>query len=537
MYVELLTRFNADTKTVNLLRGRRLERGYGGTYDEMVLRKLIDNKSGRTSLPVASMLVGPFDRTSLAHCDETDCVAKLFSGTLTGRSMIDVGAHHGWAFSPFLDMGWNVFAFEPDENNRAELLGRLARHRNKVLVSLDERCVSNKSEKGASFYSSVQSTGISGLSAFHESHIETQRVDTITLTEFFQNRPMPKVDFLKIDTEGHDLFVMQGFPWDRGKPAVIECEFEDAKTFPLGYTFHDLARFLVGKGYVVYVSEWHPIIRYGIRHDWNRLLRYPCELADSKGWGNLLAFRDPIDEKDLVAAMRKVLKVGAADPEKPHVAVAANAYVSQEVTAALEYKVEPSPYFSALSSNQWRYTHSDVPQKLWRAVFDLPGQTKGRVFSAGIRLQSDRAITVNVTLGRHGKTEWEAATKGIVLKPGVTQSVKLSKEFTKTHDALKLQVEVMALEGGGVAVLTIDSLHVNESLASIRRRVGETSLTLREANRLFRERDFSTAMGIYLLLHRQYPLQIYPDNALMAARKLGMMSVATVEDLLQRVEG
>ena len=95
----------------------------------------------------------------------------------------------------------------------------------------------------------------------------------------------------------------------------------------------------------------------------------------------------------------------------------------------------------------------------------------------------------------------------------------------------------MALEGGGVAVLTIDSLHVNESLASIRRRVGETSLTLREANRLFRERDFSTAMGIYLLLHRQYPLQIYPDNALMAARKLGMMSVATVEDLLQRVEG
>jgi hypothetical protein len=46
------------------------------------------------------------------------------------------------------------------------------------------------------------------------------------------------VDFLKIDTESHDLFVHQGYPWECGKPAVIECEFEDAKTVPLGYTFH-----------------------------------------------------------------------------------------------------------------------------------------------------------------------------------------------------------------------------------------------------------------------------------------------------------
>ncbi|MDF1615253.1 FkbM family methyltransferase [Desulfurivibrio dismutans] len=256
-------------------------------------------------------LVGPFTRSECAHWDETSGIAQLFSGFMCGSTMIDVGAHGGSALMPFIKKGWEVFAFEPDDKNRTKLLERLAKNKNKHLVSLDTRCVSNKSQKGVSFYQSEQSTGISGLSAFHESHVEAQKVDVTTLTEFFRDNPMPAVDFLKIDTEGHDLFVLQGYPWDRGKPAVIECEFEDVKTVPLGYTFHDLSRFLVDKGYTVYVSEWHPIIRYGIQHDWNRLVRYPCELADPKGWGNLLAFRDPIDEQALVVAVKKVLKISS----------------------------------------------------------------------------------------------------------------------------------------------------------------------------------------------------------------------------------
>ena len=264
----------------------------------------------------STILVGPYERNKLAHLEENDCIATLLSGKKDGSLMIDVGAHSGTALAPFLDRGWNIYAFEPDEINRGKLLERLAAHKNNALVSLDNRCVSNKTLKGVSFFRSEQSTGISGLSAFHESHVESQRVDTITLAEFFKDKSMPAVDFLKIDTEGHDLFVLQGFPWERTKPAVIECEFEDVKTVPLGYTFHDLARYLVEKGYKVYVSEWHPIVRYGISHDWNRLMRYPCELADDKAWGNLLAFRDQVEEKDIVAAVRSVLKV-RANRDKP----------------------------------------------------------------------------------------------------------------------------------------------------------------------------------------------------------------------------
>jgi hypothetical protein len=143
-------------------------------------------------------------------------------------------------------------------------------------------------------------------------------------------------------------------------------------------------------------------------------------------------------------------------------------------------------------------------------------------------------MTVNVSLGRHGKTKYEGVSQSIKLIPGVAQLIKLGKDFSRSHSELKLQVEVTELEGGG-ALLTVDDLFINESLASIRRRIGEENITLREANRRFREGEVATAMGLYLLLHQRQPLKMYPDNALMAARRLGMDRVETVDDLLQRV--
>lgn len=483
-------------------------------------------------------LLGHFARSDSAHYDETIAIRQYFLSRKSGL-MVDIGAHEGYALMPFLNDGWHVFAFEPDNKNRTKLLERLTKHKNKHLVSLDTRCVSNKPQKSVSFFASEQSTGISGLSAFHETHQESQKVDITTLTEFFEDKSLPEVDFLKIDTEGHDLFVLQGFPWERGKPAVIECEFEDTKTVPLGYTFHDLARFLVDKGYTVYVSEWHPIIRYGIRHDWRQLMRYPCELADPKGWGNLLAFRDPIDEQALIAAVKKVLKVGAGETAQmsvaqPKPAASAQSAVAIQVSGAnLGFRFEPGAHFTSIAPNQWRFTDADAKQKLWVAAMDSPGPTLGRSFIGSLRVMADRAMTVNISCGRYNvKSEYEGTTKGVVLTPGVPQTVKLDIQFKQAHQALKLQVEVLDLPGGGSAVLTIDSLGIGESLASIWERVGAGNFDLRTANRLFRESDYLAALGIYLWLSQQRPLSMYADNAVKAARKAGMPWVNTPDELV-----
>ena len=73
---------------------------------------------------------------------------------------------------------------------------------------------------------------------------------------------------------------------------MILCEFEDRKTAPLGYTFHDMAKFLVDKGYRLVVSEWYPVVEYGKLHRWRRFAYYPCKLLDENAFGNIFAVHD-----------------------------------------------------------------------------------------------------------------------------------------------------------------------------------------------------------------------------------------------------
>jgi hypothetical protein len=85
--------------------------------------------------------------------------------------------------------------------------------------------------------------------------------------------------------------VLRGFPWERQLPEVVTCEFEDLKTKPLGYLYQDIGDLLLAKGYQVYLSEWAPIVRYGVSHKWLRWTKYPCAQLGSAAWGNFVAFK------------------------------------------------------------------------------------------------------------------------------------------------------------------------------------------------------------------------------------------------------
>ncbi|NKB82227.1 MAG: FkbM family methyltransferase [Nitrospirales bacterium] len=246
------------------------------------------------------------DREVHAHLDETKIIARLLSALPVSSIMIDVGAHHGTALAPFSEMGWKVFAFEPDPGNRKRLVERYGNVQN---ISIDPRAVGERTETGVPFYVSDESTGISSMLAFRENHKPGDAVDVTTIAGILADNDIEHVNFLKIDVEGYDFSVLKSVPWGEIKPDVIECEFEDEKTKHLGHSWKDICEYLVEKGYAVYVSEWHPIIRYGIRHDWHQLIRYPCELADSNAWGNLLAFKNDPGCAAMQEALDKVLTV------------------------------------------------------------------------------------------------------------------------------------------------------------------------------------------------------------------------------------
>ncbi|GAB6094268.1 hypothetical protein JCM14469_05200 [Desulfatiferula olefinivorans] len=206
--------------------------------------------------------------------------------------MFDVGAHHGKTSLPFLESGWQVHAFEPDPDNYkilAESLGIFDTFH-------PENCaVSDASAESSPFFTSSLSSGISSLCSFHETHTLRCETKTVTLSEYCNASNIEHIDFLKIDTEGYDLFVLRGIDWDRIHPSVIVCEFEDAKTACLDYTFNDLAGLLASKGYELYISEWYPVVQYGAKHTWRCFHTWPCRLHDHRGWGNIIAFSDGVD--------------------------------------------------------------------------------------------------------------------------------------------------------------------------------------------------------------------------------------------------
>ncbi|WP_084590934.1 FkbM family methyltransferase [Desulfonatronovibrio magnus] len=253
-----------------------------------------------------NFILGPMSRTDSVSIDETKAIAETLLPKINNGVMIDVGAHFGTSLIHFLNNNWTILAFEPDSNNYKRLKSNIDKHPNKTRVHIDRRAVGNQKQKNVPFYVSEESTGISTLSKFHQSHIDNQNVDIVTLQNALEKFDFPHIDFLKIDTEGHDLFVLQGLPWDKYKPTIIECEFENLKTLNVSppYTVNDLADFLLEKGYKLLVSEWHPIIRYGIRHDWNRLSRYDSRQDLDKSWGNIIAFTDSNHENEFILNLK-----------------------------------------------------------------------------------------------------------------------------------------------------------------------------------------------------------------------------------------
>jgi FkbM family methyltransferase len=198
--------------------------------------------------------------------------------------MVDVGVNFGQSFLPFAKKGWKVIGFEANPT----IAKQIPHHKN---FKLYENAVSDSDGQEVTLYASEESEGIGSLLAFTKGHQAAAVVKTITLATVVELEKISSIDFLKIDIEGYDLIALKGFPFDKISPEIIVCEFEDSKTTLLGYDYKDMGNFLLDKGYKVWLSEWHPIVKYGGDHQWLNLRPYYAELVDPKATGNFIAVR------------------------------------------------------------------------------------------------------------------------------------------------------------------------------------------------------------------------------------------------------
>ncbi|MBN4055910.1 FkbM family methyltransferase, partial [bacterium AH-315-J23] len=351
-------------------------RGTYSNYDGLLLRKGAVLAAQKNSMKEAKQVANPdeitfkkknveilsiidftFDRRENAQLDETNLIYHLFQNHFN-RVMIDVGGHFGESSYKFAQRDWKIVAFEPDPENRKKFIEKLGHKKN---VTLEARAVGETVEQAKVFYASDESTGISGMLKFRDSHKQVATVEVTTIEKVIKEHNIDHIDFLKIDVEGYDFGVLKGVPWDKIKPDVIECEFEDAKTNLLGHTWRDICDYLTGHGYTVYVSEWHPIVRYGIAHDWHTMKKYPCTLADAKAWGNLLAFKDDPGEAAIAEVIKKVTKFR-------HSEAGTGLKVAQEKTIQAVVK-------TASNSDTKLSTEKKVTNKMKEKKINLPLQT------------------------------------------------------------------------------------------------------------------------------------------------------------------
>ena len=204
--------------------------------------------------------------------------------------LIDVGAHHGSLSLAFASKKWNVIAFEPEMNNRADFERNLAGY---SLVTCIAKAVSDKTGDLVPFYVSNKHWGIHSLKPWHNTHELAYKVETVRLDTILKEMQVPRVTLLKIDTEGADFLVLKGFNWDKFHPELVMTEFMDERTVHnFNYDHHEVVHFMKERGYTAFVSEWAPIKQYGIKgkttdlHTWIQCVPYPLDREPA--WGNLI---------------------------------------------------------------------------------------------------------------------------------------------------------------------------------------------------------------------------------------------------------
>ena len=199
-------------------------------------------------------------------CSEPELTAFLKRILKPGMIFFDVGAHIG----EYVVVGattvapdGEVHAFEPDERN-FNLLQNNVKMNNLSNVVLNFTAVYEEDTTLELIKTQEPSTShiISNMLVKPES---LQIVQAITLDNYINNKGIDRVDVLKVDVEGAELFVLRGAQTLLDKPKwkapIVIFEYSQANCKRFGYHPDDIIEFLKSKEYIIWVLKDNGTLR------------------------------------------------------------------------------------------------------------------------------------------------------------------------------------------------------------------------------------------------------------------------------------
>ena len=237
-----------------------------------------------------------FDNSDCRTNGEFALIPKLIK---PGDVVFDIGANTGqWSSRVLADVG-NVllYAFEPV----ADTFDRL--NNNLDSSNAQPQNIAISGDNGSkTFYYYDQNTKLARMSSFYRRNpdVEDQfdmepvpiSVQARTLDSFCEENSVPRVDFVKIDTEGAELDVLQGAANLLRRHKIKIIQFEYGGTYPdAGITLKQVCRLLSSYGYVilrilpnslVHIAKWRKSLEN------NRFSGYLAVSAQAAGNYNVM---------------------------------------------------------------------------------------------------------------------------------------------------------------------------------------------------------------------------------------------------------
>jgi FkbM family methyltransferase len=167
----------------------------------------------------------------------------------------DIGANIGWTAlqvnSKFPET--QIIAFEPSSKNRKRLKENISL--NKANIKVEPYGLGNE-PSNFKLYSVLENNPGMNRIMNDEKALPYETIEVITADSFWENSGRPKVDALKLDVEGFEMFVLKGMDKmiSTCKPAMF-IEVNDDNLTSNGFSATYLLKWLNDRAYVIHDAQ------------------------------------------------------------------------------------------------------------------------------------------------------------------------------------------------------------------------------------------------------------------------------------------